>query len=143
MKRNIKVFAITLLLGLMPFADAMALERINDSEHVLGKGRSHVRNICAEADGTWLDGSCLFPEKATGVMLEWRNGRVVSHTLMSAGTTFGYTILGTLRDREGKEDFSGSADGCDVYGWNNVQGLDFAVLICSELNNSGVKAEKS
>ena len=124
-------------------APAMALERINDSGYVLGKGRSHVRNICAEADGTWLEGSCLFPELGAGVMLEWRNGRVTAHTLMMKGTTYGYTILRGFRESEGKADFTASSDGCDIYGWNNVQGMDFVIMICAGMDNSGVQAKRA
>ena len=124
-------------------APAMALERINDSEYVLGKSRGHAQKLCREADGTWMEGSCLFPESDSGVMLEYRKGRVVAHSLMKQGVRFGYTLLDGIRRQAGEPDLEASADGCDLYGWDNVQGLSFVIMICAEMDNSGVTARKA
>ena len=143
MGKVLKAVIIAALSVPLVAAPAMALERINDSEYVLGKTRSHVQKLCREAEGTWMDGSCLFPELGSGVMLEYRKGRTVSHSLMHTGTSFGYQLLGAMRENAGKEDLRANNDDCDLYGWDDVQGLDFVVIICAGHNNSGVTARKA
>ena len=143
MGKVLKAVIIAALSVPLVAAPAMAHERINDSEYVLGKTRSHVQKLCREADGTWMDGSCLFPELGSGVMLEYRKGRVSSHTLMMEGLKYGYTVLEGIRSRVGDPDMEASNSDCDLYGWDDVQGLDFVVIICAGHNNSGVTARKA
>jgi len=143
MKTLLKAVIIAVLSIPLVVAPAMALERINDSEYVLGKTRGHVQKLCREADGTWMEGSCLFPELGSGVMLEYRKGRVSSHSLMMQGLKYGYTMLESIRSRVGEPDMEASNKDCDLYGWDDVQGLDFVVMICAAHDNSGVMAKKA
>jgi hypothetical protein len=110
-------------------ASAGAQGSVTNPAHTLGKGRATVQRMCKGDDGAWIDGMCMLSNNMA-VMFEWRNGRVMEHTILKEDTSFGHSMVREFRKLGGKEDSTVAADGCDEYIWRNIGGRRYWVIIC-------------